>query len=217
MCLPERRAPSPPNCSRCHLLRLASVLVWSRPSPGHSGSRSWCSEREKRQITCTVVKRAARQGQKGVRRCGPRAGVGCASVEAWTARTTESESSMDAMHPVLASSRRILALTYRRMFSGLLIRTTPVAIAVVCGAHERISCLAASLPDAERTRTRVSHCWPVPGAWWRARAHRRRRRSWEVRKHCKYQAAAGRALVVGPWCSLISRWFFRPASPSRPK
>ena len=134
-------------------------------------------------------------------------GLGVRQREAWTARTTESESSNDAMHPVLASSRRILALTYRRMFSGLLIRTTPVAIAVVCGAHERISCLAASLPDAERTRTRVSHCRPVPGAWWRARAHRRRRRSWEVRKHCKYQAAAGRALVVGPWCSLISRWF----------
>ena len=134
-------------------------------------------------------------------------GLGVRQREAWTARTTESESSKEAMHPVLASSRRILALTYRRMFSGLLIRTTPVAIAVVCGAHERISCLAASLPDAERTRTRVSHCRPVPGAWWRARAHRRRRRSWEVRKHCKYQAAAGRALVEGPWCSLISRWF----------
>ena len=75
--------------------------------------------------------------------------------DAWRARTTERESSNEAMHPVLASSSRILALTNRRMFSGLLIRTTPVAIAVVCGAHERISCLAASLPDAEQhTRTR---------------------------------------------------------------
>ena len=64
-------------------------------------------------------------------------------------RTTARESSHDAMHPVLGSSRRILARTNRRMFSGLLISTTPVAIAVVCGAHERISCFAASLPGRE--------------------------------------------------------------------
>ena len=78
MCLPERRAPSPPNCSRCHLLRLARVCVWST-SPGHSGSSSWCSEREKRQITCTV-ERAAREGRIIVCWCGPRAGAGCASA-----------------------------------------------------------------------------------------------------------------------------------------
>ena len=64
-------------------------------------------------------------------------------------RTTARESSHDAMHPVLGSSRRILARTNRRMFSGLLISTTPVAIAVVCGAHERISCFDASLPGRQ--------------------------------------------------------------------
>jgi len=164
MCLPERRAP-PGNCSRCQLLRLASVFVWSTSPAGQSGRSSSCSEPEKRQITCTEGAihtlgltarrlRATRKLRLGVRQCKAR-----------TARTTERESSKDAMQPVLASSKRILALTNRLMFSGLLIRTTPVAIAVVCGAHERISCLAASLPGNTEPR-RAS----VPGDWCRVTA-----------------------------------------------
>ena len=47
--------------------------------------------------------------------------------------------------------------------------------------------------------------------------HRRRRRSWEVRKHCRSRAGAGRALVVAlPWLSLIFGWIYvHPSLPAR--
>ena len=64
------------------------------------------------------------------------------------ARTTLSESSNDAMHPVLGSSNRMRALTNLFMLSGLLMSTTPVSTAVVCGAHDFISALDASFPAA---------------------------------------------------------------------
>jgi hypothetical protein len=74
------------------------------------------------------------------------------------------------MHPVLGSSRRILARTNRRMFSGLLISTTPVAIAVVCGAHERISCFDASLPGRQAHEKNES-----PGGWFQVSGGERER------------------------------------------